>query len=153
MLNAARLPAATSTQPGAISASDKAKLDDATWHDRGGTLVQRLSSGQFFAASPSNDGHVATAGWVRANTVVDHGHLGTRNLDSVLEAGVYWANDVDATGGRNYPLASAAGALTVTNTGAGWRRQTYERRSTHAAYVRFYSASAGTWTDWKLAYS
>jgi hypothetical protein len=55
---------ATSSSAGFLSASDKAKLDNATADATSGTLVLRDINGNFKAATPTDAAHVATKGYV-----------------------------------------------------------------------------------------
>lgn len=65
-LSPSRLPAATGSAAGSMSAADKAFLDAATSAATASTLVERDAAGRFAAASPSASGDVATKGYVDA---------------------------------------------------------------------------------------
>jgi len=85
---------ATSSNPGVMSASDKAKLDDASASDGVSTLVIRDVNGRFQASAPSDPLDVANKGYVDAARsgldVKESVHVATTgpiNIATDLEAG------------------------------------------------------------------
>jgi hypothetical protein len=61
---AARLPVATASVPGTMSAADKAKLDAATSAATASTLVMRASNGRIDTGEPVSSGNAATKNYV-----------------------------------------------------------------------------------------
>lgn len=101
-LSPARLPLATTTSHGAMSAADKTKLDGATTTNTSGTLVARTSSGTAEFAPPLNPSDAATKAYV------DNGLSGKATTAHTHTAG-------DITSGT----LSASRLPTATNTTPG----------------------------------
>ena len=69
-VSAARLPVATASVPGTMSAADKAILDGATAAATGLTLAKRYSDGRMDVTTPTGSGNAANKSYVDAQVTV-----------------------------------------------------------------------------------
>lgn len=154
-LNSSRLPPATIATQGALSATDKLKLDDATPLALASRLVTRDSAGDFYVKTPTSGGMPTPRSYVDAKAASEaasaawRGEVGSADLNTVTSAGRYGAGTGgNATPENNYPIA-AGGTLDVIPWASpvGNVTQTYiVRGSTPRMFIR--SASSGTWRPW-----
>lgn len=93
------LPLATASQPGALSAADKALLNTASANATSNALARRNGAGQMSAAAPSAASHVTNRGWVDnkldsveqnlAEGMINRGILPDGHLDNIDSPGFY----------------------------------------------------------------
>lgn len=156
VLDPARLPSATRTLQGALSAADKTKLDTATSGVTGGTLVMRADNGQFQVPDPTSETHAVNLRHVSAmgaQRVEYKGELGTASINSAIARGVY----SQSQGGpvivaNGYPVDGAAGTLVVLPFGpgetTGYVTQEWTQWATSRRWLRSTNDSGQTWRGW-----
>lgn len=153
-LEPARLPAATTSTQGAQSPAHVWMLNNATHNSSGtgGTLVRRDADGRAAILDPTFETHIANKRYVddQVNAARFRGDLGSRDLNTVTEAGAYGqAANSNATGARNYPAPGRAGSLVVSPWSGSTGRvvQTYITRSGDAdMFARHLDGT--TWSPW-----
>lgn len=146
------LPLATASAPGAMSAADKADIDDAASADMPSTLVRRDGSGRTGVNDPDMGVHAANKRYVDdavadavSDKVTEMGRLGTSDLDTVIEGGIYYARGDDVDTARNYPRSAPAGVLTVKELGSTKHQMWQEYNGVTFTRSR---NDAGDWNDW-----
>lgn len=155
------LPLATRSSHGAMSASDKKLLDDATSLPTGNRLMSRDSDGRVRVNEPVHDGDAVTKKYVDTSLgdSVYSTRLTSEDLDTVTTPGTYIQPlSADATIERHYP-AGIACMLTVAVLASG-SNMTFQTVTTYDSddspstrtsttgrmYTRcFYN---GTWSEW-----
>ncbi|MDZ5076723.1 pyocin knob domain-containing protein [Nesterenkonia sp. HG001] len=152
---AARLPAATQSTQGAMSAADKEKLDLARADAIGGRLVLRLSGGQASFADPVANLHAANKQYVDAATstgsVVNfRGNLtSSTHLDTVTGQGEYTTTGTSTVHPDNgYPIDGEAGVLSVRSSGLSYVQEWTQTNGTPRRWIRTRNTS-GTWFSWR----
>lgn len=156
---AARLPLASASAAGAMSAAHFSLLAGATaTAEQANSIVRRTSGGHimgqnFLTESPQ-------PGAVNSLTRKDYvdaglakqvslsGDVGTADLNNIITPGEYYASSTgNATLARNYPAAGIIGTLSVRrfHDTQVWVTQVFTAFESHRVFVR----SAGTATTWR----
>ena len=154
VFNPARLPLASSSSNGAMSASDKSTLDDASASLVPNSLVKRNASNQFNAGTPTSSYHAANKMYVDAliaRQVPLGFDLGSTNLNTVLhDVDAYVAGGANATVANGYPFNGCVGPVKVRRfNGSGtWVVQWATHWLTMTTYVRSTNDGGTTFTDW-----
>jgi len=123
------IPAATSSQDGYMSSTDKAKLDNATSSATANTLIFRDSNGRAKVADPSDNSDIATKGYV------DSVAQGLDPKSSVRAATTAAAGNITLSG-----LQTIDG-VSLTNGD-----RVLVKNQTNAAENGIYVASSSNWT-------
>lgn len=116
-ISAFRLPAANSTTQGAMTATDKNKLDDATAALGVNTLVRRDSANRFNAARPVNPDNVATKDYVDDGV---NSRVATSTFNARIVAGAGYTHLRSPDGGTVFAVndSGTIGSGTIYNTNA-----------------------------------
>lgn len=154
---------ATTSTAGVMSATDKAKLDNATAEATVSTLVLRDSSGNFKSATPTDSAHVATKSYVDAARngldVKDSVRAATTapiNIATDLNNGDVIDGVTLATGDRvlvkNQSTGSENGIYVATATGAGTRATDFDSSAevTAGAFTFVEEGSTNADSGWVL---
>lgn len=147
VLNSARLPAATQSRQGAMSAADKTKLDGATNLSTANRLVQRDSGGRANFIDPTSTLHAANKRYVDAlhsETLYYRGTT-TGDLDNHTDMGVWNSGSGSQP---NKPVALVGTVLSFPRDDAG--RQGVQLFLPHYSPAIYYRSWHGTdWNDWE----
>lgn len=120
----ARLPIATSTEPGAMPASDRDSMIKATGNLEGGTLMRRYAGGQTNVGTPSNPTHAANKEYVDQQ-ITEHRHNAADTTSGTFDPARLPAATTSAQGAQStnhYNLLE--GAVGGVTPGALVRRYT-----------------------------